>query len=213
MKQPVNVEPLAAAVFPDDIDLDLLGSGTVMAFRKGDQRLSYADTAVIYDFYAGDRSSKREGLIVLIVRRYDTRELAATLFDSHCARDKYATQEPVPVTITQFDGGRACVSDVQATSYNDAGSPDAYEAYLVVQKNTLVIELYQRSCDIPGSTLREDVAEFLAEHLPDLAQQLDRVASRPWQEPVLPGTPSRSGYAAPAVSYTSKNLSDGNRDR
>ena len=105
---PVNVEPLASAVFPTDVNLDILGSGKVVAFRK-DHLLSYSDAAAIYSPYAFDKFPNAEGLIIIVVSRSDIREEADGLFDKQCHAWDY------PMTTLQFDGGRACVSFVKVT--------------------------------------------------------------------------------------------------
>ena len=142
LEQPVNVEPLASAVFPADVNLDILGSGKVVAFRK-DYLLSYSDAAVIYSDYAFDKFPSAEGLITIVVTRGDTREEADGLYDKQCSSWDY------PETTSQFDGGRACVSVVKATVYNDVGDPEWYQAYLVAQKDALVIDLRQRGSTFP----------------------------------------------------------------
>ena len=108
IEQPVNVEPLASAIFPADINLDILGSGKVVAFKK-DYLLSYSDAAAIYTPYAQDKFRNAEGMITIVVTRSDTREQADGLFDKQCHAWDY------PMTASQFDGGRACVSYVKAT--------------------------------------------------------------------------------------------------
>ena len=70
------------------------------------------------------------------------------------------------------------------------GSPVWYGSYLVVQKDTLVIDIRQRDSHIPNTSLRDEVVRFLADHLPDLAQQLERTANRPLDAAVLPPTPN-----------------------
>jgi formylglycine-generating enzyme required for sulfatase activity len=180
IEQPVNVEPLASANFPADINLDILGSGKVVAFRKEDLE-SYSDAAAIYRKSAFDHH-RTQGWINIKVTHSETREEADAVFQERCSA------EDIPVTISQLDGGQACVSSVKVGYYDDGGGPVYYISYLVVQKDTLVIDLAHREYDITSSTLREDVARLLAEHLPELAQQLEEIANRPFDHAVLPPT-------------------------
>ena len=141
--------------------------------------MSYSDTAAIYYSYAsGIRSG--EGLVTIVVTRSGTQEQADGLFDKWChVRD-------FPVMISQFDMGRGCVSDAKATEFGDAGDPVWYSSYLVVQRDALVTHITQKESGPGSANIREEVVKFLADHLPDLTQQLDRIANRPLDAGVFP---------------------------
>ena len=57
-----------------------------------------------------------------------------------------------------------------------------------MQKDTLVIDIHQEESGIPNTTLRGEVVKFLADRLPDLAQELEQIANRPFDTAILPPT-------------------------
>ena len=178
-----SVGPLASAVFPADVNLDILGSGKVVAFKK-DDLMSYSDAVAIYRHNPWELIRYAEGLITIAVTRSDTRAQADASFDKQCNARDY------PTTTSQFDGGRACVSSVKATVRDDWGSPLSYDSYLVLQKDTLVIDIRQDESSVNNSILREEVVKFLADRLPELARQLEQTANRPLKAAVFPPTPN-----------------------